>query len=137
MGLDHYRFISVWQLKPSPDEVYEVLQDIDSYPSWWPEVRSVDRLDEATVTIVVQSFLPYRLTFNAAQTRRDPRQRVLETAMRGDLEGFSRWTLKSRGAGTEATFEEDVVARKSLLRRLALVARPLFRLNHSAMMRHG
>ena len=58
--------------------------------------------------------------------------------MSGDLDGFSRWTVTDAGAGrTKAVFEEDVTARKALLRRLALIARPAFRANHTVMMRHG
>jgi hypothetical protein len=43
----------------------------------------------------------------------------------------------SQDPRSAAVFEEDVVARNSLLRRLAVVARPLFRANHAVMMRHG
>jgi hypothetical protein len=57
--------------------------------------------------------------------------------MRGDLEGFSRWTIEPERSGTLVTFEEEVIARKESLRRLAVVARPFFRWNHAVMMRHG
>ena len=57
--------------------------------------------------------------------------------MRGDLDGFSRWTLDPERAGTMATFEEEVIARRKSMRRLAMVARPFFRWNHAVMMRHG
>jgi hypothetical protein len=56
--------------------------------------------------------------------------------MSGDLEGVSRWSMVPEGAGTRATFEEVVTVRKLSLRRLAFLARPFFRLNHSVMMRH-
>jgi hypothetical protein len=135
MDLNHYRFINVWRLNFRPDEVYRVLEDIGDYPRWWPEVRRVDRIDDETVRIVARSLLPYSLTFEA--TREDERDGVLEVAMRGDLEGFSRWTIEAEGTGTRATFEEEVIARKKSLRRFAFVARPFFRWNHSLMMRNG
>ena len=137
MDWNHYRFVSVWDLDAPPEAVHRVLSDIDSYPLWWPEVRQVNRIDDNSVQIVVRSLLPYDLVFAANQSRPDPGGCVLETAMHGDLDGFSRWTLSARPAGTRAVFEEDVVARKSLLRRLAVIARPLFRANHAVMMRHG
>lgn len=137
MDLNHYRFHSVWRLNAPPEEVYRVLRDIDRYPLWWPEVRSVDRVDDGTVRIVARSFLPYDLSFLSTASRQDPRAGVLETAMRGDLEGFSRWTIAADGAGTRAVFAEEVTARKRLLRSLALIARPFFQLNHAVMMRHG
>ena len=135
--LNHYRFENVWHLKFRPEEVYRVLEDVGGYPRWWPEVRLVDRIDASTVRIVARSVLPYGLTFLATDSRQDQRAGVLEIAMRGDLDGFSRWTIESESAGTLATFEEEVIARKKSLRRLAWVARPFFRWNHAVMMRHG
>jgi len=135
--LNHYRFVNVWHLKYRPEEVYRVLEDIGGYPRWWPEVRRVDRIDDSTVRIVARSVLPYSLTFQATDSRQDERAGILEIAMRGDLDGFSRWTIEPERAGTLATFEEEVIARKESLRRLALLARPFFRWNHALMMRHG
>jgi hypothetical protein len=137
MDLNHYRFKNVWRLKHRPQEVYRVLEDIGGYPAWWPEVRRVDRIDDKTVRIVARSLLPYSLAFQATDSRQDDRAGALEVCMHGDLEGLSRWTLEAEGTGTRATFEEDVIARKESLRRLALVARPFFRWNHALMMRNG
>jgi Polyketide cyclase / dehydrase and lipid transport len=137
MDLNFFRFRNLWRLEFRPDEVYHALQDIGGYPRWWPEVRSVDRIDDDTVRIVARSFLPYSLTFEATDSRQDDQAGVLEVRMSGDLEGFSRWTLSPQGSGTRAIFEEEVITRKTSLRRLAVVARPFFRLNHSSMMRSG
>lgn len=137
MDLNHYRFRNVWRLNSTPEEVYTALEDVGDYPRWWPEVRRVDRVDDETVRIVVRSFLPYSLVFEATDSRRDDQSGVLEVRMRGDLEGLSRWTVVPEGPGTSATFEEEVIVRKTSLRRLAVVARPFFRLNHTLMMRHG
>ena len=100
-------------------------------------MRRVDRIDDSTVRIVARSVLPYSLTFRATDSRRDELANVLEVVMRGDLDGFSRWTIEPDRAGTRATFEEEVVVRKESLRRLAVAARPFFRWNHAVMMRHG
>ncbi|MET0566531.1 MAG: SRPBCC family protein [Acidimicrobiia bacterium] len=134
---NRYRFVNVWHLKFRPEEVYLVLEDIGAYPRWWPEVRRVDRIDDSTVRIVARSVLPYDLTFQATDSRQGEQAGVLEVAMRGDLDGFSRWTLDPERAGTVATFEEEVTVRRKSLRRLAMVARPFFRWNHAVMMRHG
>jgi len=135
--LNHYRFTNVWHLRFRPEEVYRVLEDVGEYPRWWPGVRRVDRIDKSTVRIVARSVLPYSLTFQATDSRQDERAGILEIAMRGDLDGFSRWTIESERAGARATFEEEVIVRKESLRRLAWVARPFFRWNHAVMMRHG
>ena len=73
----------------------------------------------------------------ATERVRDPGAGVLEIAMRGDLAGWARWTVRARGGGTRAVFEQDVEVRKPLLRRLALLGRPLFLANHALMMRAG
>ena len=90
-----------------------MLEDIGGYPRWWPEVRRVDRIDDSTVRIVARSLLPYNLTFQATDSRQDEQAGVLEIAMRGDLEGFSRWTIEPERSGTLVTFEEEVIARRS------------------------
>jgi len=134
---NHFHFVNVWRLKYRPEEVYRVLEDVGGYPRWWPEVRGVDRIDDSTVRIVARSVLPYSLTFQATDSRQDEKAGVLEIDMRGDLEGFSRWTIEPERSGTRATFEEEVITRRESLRRLAVVARPFFRWNHAVMMRHG
>jgi len=114
-----------------------VLERVPDYPLWWPQVRSVTPLGDLTFELVCRSSLPYELRFTTTQAVRDPETRVLEATMVGDLEGFSRWTITVGANGTSATFAEEVVATKALLRRLELIARPAFKANHTRMMRDG
>ena len=137
MGGSVYKFRSTWHLSASPDDVYAVLERVPDYPLWWPQVRSVTPVGDLTFELVCRSSLPYELRFTIAQAVRDPETRVLEATMAGDLAGFSRWTITVGANGTSATFDEEVLATKVLLRRLELVARPAFKANHSRMMRDG
>jgi len=134
---NEYSFRSTWRLAAPPGAVYAALAELADYPSWWPEVRRAEPLGRDTYRLTCRSFLPYDLVFTTTQRRRDPVAGVLEASMVGDLTGFSRWTITASGAGTEAVFEEEVEVMKASLRRLAPVARPAFRGNHSLMMRHG
>jgi Polyketide cyclase / dehydrase and lipid transport len=135
---DHvYRFRSVWKVGGSASDAYRALAHLADYPMWWPEVREVRPLGEDEYELRCRSLLPYDLVFTTHQTRRDPEARVLEAKLTGDLEGFSRWTIQEFPDGARATFEEEVVANKELLRRLDALARPAFRANHRLMMRHG
>ncbi len=127
----------MWPVAAPPEEAYRALREIEDYPAWWPEVRSVTRVDEATYDMVCRSTLPYDLAFRTVRSREDPKGRVLEAQMTGDLDGFSRWTVVDAPAGSSLVFEEQVEARKGLLRRLGPVARPAFVANHAVMMRHG
>jgi hypothetical protein len=136
-ALDHYEFKSLWHVEARPDDVFEVLADLDAYPAWWPEVKAVERLGETAVAVRVRSFLPYELRFEMHQVVRDAQSGVLEVSMAGDLEGFSRWTVSGEGGGSRLLFEEEVRTNRVVLNRLALVARPAFKVNHAFMMRHG
>jgi Polyketide cyclase / dehydrase and lipid transport len=138
-GVDFTRYVfrSEWRLPARPDDVYAVLEDLATYPSWWPEVKRTRRLDDDAAEVTCRSVLPYDLVFVTTQERRDPFERVLQARMAGDLDGFSRWTITEVAGGTSAVFDEDVVTNKPLLNRLAPVARPVFQGNHWLMMRHG
>jgi hypothetical protein len=137
MGRNDYSFRSLWQVDAKPDDVYQALREVDDYPEWWPEVRSVEPVDEATYDMVVRSLLPYDLVFRTFRSLEEPQSRMLEAQMTGDLAGFSRWTITPAIHGTTLVFEERVEARKPMLRRLGAVARPAFVANHALMMRHG
>ncbi|MEU3727320.1 SRPBCC family protein [Streptomyces sp. NPDC031705] len=137
----HYRFRSVWDLDAPPALVYTLLADPGRYPDWWPQVRRAERLDADTGAVVIRSVLPYGLHVTLTELLRDPAHGVLEAALRGDVEGWARWTVRPGGAAgavrTRAVYEQEVEVRAALLRRFALAGRPLFRLNHALMMRAG
>ncbi|MFJ3902568.1 SRPBCC family protein [Streptomyces sp. NPDC090025] len=143
----HYRFRSVWRLAAPPDTVYTVLARAEDYPLWWPQVREVVPLDDRTGTARFRSLLPYELVVTARAVRQDPVARVLEVSLRGDLDGWARWTLTPEPAGTgpgtgaeigtRALYEQEVDVRSPLLRALAVPGRPFFRANHTLMMRGG
>jgi hypothetical protein len=136
--LHRYRFTSVWDLPAPPALVYAVLGDPRSYPIWWPEIREVVQLDATSGRMRFRSVLPVELAVVAHELRQDPGAGVLEARLVGDLDGVTRWTVTGRGDGNAvAVFEEDVVVRRPLMRRLSMVGRPAFRLNHALMMRKG
>ncbi|GGN17107.1 SRPBCC family protein [Streptomyces fuscichromogenes] len=137
MDWNHYRFRSLWPLPVPSSTVYEALRKVEEYPHWWPQVRSVHRLDDSAAELTVRSFLPYDLAFTAREARRDAAAGVLEISMTGDIEGWARWTITPDGTGTLARYEQVVDVGKPLLRRLALLGRPFFRLNHRLMMSSG
>ncbi|MFF7973210.1 SRPBCC family protein [Streptomyces sp. NPDC007905] len=137
MDWTHYRFRSLWPLPAAPAVVYAALERPEDYPRWWPQVRSVTRLDDDTGVITIRSVLPYAMTFTARRSRDEPDAGVLEIAVSGDIEGWARWTVTAGGPGTLALYEQEVEVRKPLLRRLAAPGRPVFRANHRLMMAAG
>lgn len=132
-----YRFRSVWDLPRAPEDVYAVLERVEEYPRWWPQVREVTPVDDHSGIARFRSFLPYDLVVTARERRRDPAAGVLEIAMSGDLEGWARWTVAAGSGGTRAVYDQEVEVRRPLMRRLAVPGRPVFLLNHALMMRAG
>ncbi|MEU6062446.1 SRPBCC family protein [Streptomyces sp. NPDC047097] len=138
MDRHHYRFTSLWRLPAPPDRVHAVLARPEDYPRWWPQVREVARRDERTGTASIRSALPYTLRVTLTERRNDAVARVLESGIGGDMDGRARWTTVPDGrGGSLARYEQEVVVRRKLLRRLAVPARPLLRANHAWMMRCG
>ncbi|MFH0245194.1 SRPBCC family protein [Streptomyces sp. HK10] len=162
VGRNHYRFRGVWDLEASPGDVYAVLERAGEYPRWWPQVREVVWREggdggggRAAGSARIRALLPYDLRIGVRLTLRDPAARTLAIEMTGDLEGWARWRLAPRdgrhrgphgpadagrpgaATGTRAVFEQEVEARRPLLRLLALPGRPLFAANHALMMRAG
>ena len=138
MAPHRYRFRSEWRLARPASIVWDVLEAVPSYPSWWPQVRRTAIVELAAVEVTCRSALPYSLVFTSRPARREPSAGVLEARLHGDLEGWSRWTITSDGGDCCITvFEEEVVVNRRLLRLLEPAARPLFRLNHRWMMRGG
>ncbi|MDT8915073.1 SRPBCC family protein [Amycolatopsis sp. PS_44_ISF1] len=133
-----YRFRSTWWLPSAPaDRVFDALVDLESYPRWWPDVRSVRRLDQDTAELVCRSRLPYRIVIAMHRERQDLVAGHVRVGLSGDLEGFLTGDLQPVGAGTRLVITQQVRARKPLLRKLNVVARPFFRANHEWMMRRG
>lgn len=132
-----YVFRSEWRLPAGPDDVYAVLADVETYPTWWPQVRRTRRIDDVSGEVVCRSLLPYDVTFVMHRDLEDPAARVLRARMEGDLTGTSQWTITADGSGALAVFDEDVAVGKAMLRAAGRVLRPALRFNHDLMMRAG
>ncbi|MDT0437176.1 MULTISPECIES: SRPBCC family protein [Streptomyces] len=137
MDWSHHRFRVEWTLAAPPAAVYRVLERAEDYPRWWPQVRRVTPIDADSGVVRIRATLPYTLTLTARATRRDPGAGILEVSLTGDLEGRARWTLTAHGTGTHVRYDQEVVVRRTLLRRLAVPGRAVFRANHRLMMRAG
>ncbi|MBD8868680.1 SRPBCC family protein [Nocardioides donggukensis] len=127
-----YSFRGDWRLDAPPDPVHAVLEDLEHYPSWWPQVRAVASLGPDDALVVCRSALPYELELHLHAVHREPRR--LETTVSGDLEGSVRWLIEADGTGSRLLFEQEVVVRGRLLALASYVARPALVWNHDRMM---
>jgi ribosome-associated toxin RatA of RatAB toxin-antitoxin module len=135
--MSEYTFRSEWRIDADPDEVYATLQDVESYPSWWPQVVGAKWLGDDSGEVRCRSLLPYELSFVIHREVEDPDAHVLRARLDGDLAGFSQWTVTARDGASVAVFDEEVDVRKRLVRAAGRLARPALRFNHDLMMRAG
>jgi hypothetical protein len=132
-----YRFESHWTLPAHRGDLFEVLADVGSYPTWWPQVRAVARVDDDTAHVVAQSLLPYSLDLLLTRAVEDRAAGVLEARIAGQLDGWSRWTLRETGEGTALRYEQEVTTPGRLMTAASALARPVLVANHTWMMRGG
>ena len=95
-----FRFRSTLYVDLAPGHAYDLLEDVAAYSSWWPQVRSVAKLDEDTALVAARSLLPYTLHFALSPNVRDRAAGTLEAASDGDLVGVCRWDITGTGGAT-------------------------------------
>jgi uncharacterized protein YndB with AHSA1/START domain len=150
-----YRFHAAWRLPgAAPATVFDVLADPAGYVAWWPQVRRCEELggpgDPAAIAgapaprrarLVCRSFLPYSLRFVVVAEHDDPGVGVLQAQVRGDLDGWIRWTVTADDEpghrGTLVVLDQHVRTPAPLLRHLGRLARPALVWNHAWMLRSG
>ncbi|WP_068254421.1 SRPBCC family protein [Janibacter corallicola] len=131
-----FTFTDTWHLPADVDTVVAALADIERYPTWWPQVRSVTRIDEHSGRGVVRSLLPLRLDLVLTREVEDRGAGHLRVRLSGDLRGHAEWRVVAGAKGAEARFEQCVrVATR--LERMATLVPWLLRANHAWMMRQG
>lgn len=94
-------------------------------------------VNEERAVVLIMGILPYSLEFVMDREIDDPQAGILRAGLTGDLEGFSSWRIEATDEGCRLLYDQEVEVTKALLRRLARVARPLFKANHSLMMSRG
>jgi hypothetical protein len=128
----HYSFNEQWVVPASPAAVHAVLEDVEQYPQWWPQILATVRLGEEEGLVACRSTLPYTLHLHLTAVRRDTDR--LETAIDGDLVGSVRWLIHPHPEGTDLRYEQDVVVAGRALGIGSYLGRPVLRWNHHRMM---
>lgn len=143
-GANQYEFVTRWELEATPDEVFDILEDVTSLPRWWPsvylEVTEVERGAADGVGRVVSFFtkgwLPYTLRWSA-RLLGSQRPARIELEAFGDFEGRGLWTLEQSGSLTVVTYRWTVSAEKPLLKTMSFALKPFFAANHEWAMARG
>ncbi|MEX0667745.1 MAG: SRPBCC family protein, partial [Acidimicrobiia bacterium] len=139
-----YRFLTVWRVAGTVDEVMAVLDDAESLPRWWPSVYlSVVPVEDGasdgtgrSVELHTKGWLPYTLRWVLTITEAmSPTGFALSAA--GDLNGTGRWTFAQDGPEVVIGYDWRVTATKPLLRRMSWLLKPVFSANHRWAMARG
>src|SRR5699024_746796 len=59
--LSGFTFHQTWLLPVSPASLTTTLAEVGRYPCWWPQVRSVRRINDGAAQVAVRSLLPFTL----------------------------------------------------------------------------
>ena len=138
-----YRFVTFWQVDAPIDAVWDAIVQAERWPEWWKGVTRVVQLDPggedglgARNRYTFRSRLPYNLTFETRSTVAERPHHLLADAS-GELVGTGRWRLAEREGGTLVRYDWDISTTRPWMNAIAPLARPLFEINHHAIMRWG
>ncbi|ROZ62689.1 hypothetical protein EDL96_09500 [Kocuria soli] len=134
-----FHFDSTWRPDADIDRVWDILADIDSWPDWWPGVRSTHVLDQGTpeaegrrAQVVVASPMGYTLRFTVTITEA-VKPRAATITVSGDLRGVGTWRTLTDSDRADLGFMWCVVTRRRLVRLL----RPAAPWAHGRVMQAG
>ena len=138
-----FELVTDWHIAAGIDAVWEALNHPDYWPRWWPYVRTVEKLRAGDAEgigslyrIEWTSKLPYEFTFEA-ETVEVVRYERIKVLARGQLNGRGVWELSPDESSTRVRYTWTVSLTVPWMRRLRLLAAPIFRWNHNAVMRAG
>ena len=141
-----YHFITHWEVEATKEEVYRLLEDVETLPLWWPSVYlDLIVLEKGqpggvgkVVELYTKGWLPYTLRWKFRTTRADF-PNGFELKAFGDLEGRGIWTFEQKAdkATCLITYDWLVEAEKPILRYLSFLLKPIFAANHHWAMRKG
>lgn len=143
---NNYHFITRWQVAATPEEVYRLLEDVETLPKWWPSVYlavNIVKQGQAggvgkVIDLYTKGWLPYTLRwqFEVAATN-FPNGYTINA--RGDFAGTGIWTFAqdTNPALCNITYDWNIAAQKPLLKYLTFLLRPIFAANHLWAMKKG
>lgn len=139
-----YHFITTWHVRATREEVYRILEDVDTLPDWWPAVYLDVKVREKgqpggvgkLVSLYTKGWLPYTLRWDFRVTAADfPNGFALRAS--GDFIGEGIWHFQQEGDTCVVTYDWKISAEKPLLRKLTWLLRRVFSANHEWAMRKG
>jgi uncharacterized protein YndB with AHSA1/START domain len=139
LAAEPFAFDRRWRFDVPPDELWRVLSRTGDFPRWWTWLDhfEADGLHAgASARFVVRPPLPYVLRFTVAIDHVEV-ARSVTTTVGGDLQGPARLEIEPDAGGSTARLVWSLRPHRQLLRRLAVVARPVLVWGHDRVVDHG
>jgi hypothetical protein len=133
-----------WRTTAPPEDVWDVLVDLRTWPTWWPAIRHVEPLvgephapDVARLTFSTPA--PLRpMHVELTVTDRHPIEQLLVEATDGPLTGKGVISLAAIDGGSETTYDLRLRVRSLLMRPVeAVLARAATGAGKDRMRRAG
>jgi hypothetical protein len=138
-----YSFTDEWHIDGTAEEIYALLSCPRDYPEWWGDAFLEGEGDGGPAApgkrarLLTRGRLPYTLTWELECVEAVEPTR-LDSRIEGDFVGRGVWTITpDAGGGCRVVLQWDVDVRKSLVRHLTPILRPVFRWNHTWAMNRG
>ncbi|MBS1774305.1 MAG: SRPBCC family protein [Bacteroidetes bacterium] len=138
-----YSFKTVWRLKAPVKEVWDTIYESERWPEWWSNVLEVHETvkgdDNGIGSIreyTLRSPMHYTLFFRLTLTDRVDYQ-LLKGNASGELDGTGSWHFREADGVTTVECLWNVSTTVWWMNSFAFILKPLFRLNHSLVMKSG
>ena len=142
MSLKTYHLLTVWHFDTTVERIWNVVNDIEKIPSWWPGVSQVrllggdKKLSEGALVQTEVRGLFWTLRFKLRVKCIEPPYR-LSAESTGDLAGEGYWILYPEAGGTRAECHWWVSTTGRWMNLLGTLIRPLLKYSHNRVMAEG
>ena len=139
----HLELVSHWRIAAPVEQVWAALADAETWPRWWPQVRSVRTLKAGcadglgSVRRIEWATRPRCDTLIVVEAVESMRHERLSGSACGPWRGEGIWLLRAEGRFTDVTCVWRLVWVKRRMCWLAPFLVPLLRWNYQGVMRAG
>jgi uncharacterized protein YndB with AHSA1/START domain len=118
----------------SPQQLWEVIEEVDQFESWWPWLEEFwlegESLEKGAVLHgVIAPPVPYRMRIQVELTQCEPAQRI-NAEVHGDLEGQASFEFRAEGTGSSVEVAWTVEMMQRPMRLADRMAHPLLQWGH-------
>lgn len=130
-----FRFERTFTIAAPRGSVYDAIRDTVDWPTWWPAMRTVERIEEDPRRERFRVRAPFGYVVEGCgRWLEAERPRLAVVELEGDLRGTGRLELTEDGAGTSVRSVLDVVADPAWIRVVGPLLRPFLKWNHDRVM---